>query len=196
MRLPSLLFLAIGLAFGAIVGYVLASSPTQAESYQVPAWLEVAQRICTSVGGLGSFAALIYVIRQFNLLGDQNQLVQTNIRASLDGMLYARLDSFNKFVVEHATEYDMLAKPFEGVDPSCNRAKLHHLCELAFTFYEQIYKHHDRFHLLETEDWEEWQQNMRHFFAKPYVRGYWPQVRDRFGRQFREHADCLVAQAA
>lgn len=57
------------------------------------------------MGGLGTFAALIYVIRQFNLLGTQSSLMQKNIRASLDGQLYARLDSFNKFIVDHDAEY-------------------------------------------------------------------------------------------
>jgi hypothetical protein len=92
---------------------------------------------------------LIYVIRQFDL-------VQKNTRASLDGQRYARLDSFNQFIVEHDAEYDMLGQPYEEVQPTAHRARLHHLCDLGFTFYEQIYKHHVRYDLLDTEDWEEW----------------------------------------
>ena len=34
-----------------------------------------------------------------------------------------------------------------------------------------IFKHHVRLKLLETEDWDEWQQNMLHFSRKPYVQG-------------------------
>ena len=56
MRVQSLLVLAAGLVAGAVGGYLLAASPTQAASTQVPAWLEVVQRVCTSVGGLGTFA--------------------------------------------------------------------------------------------------------------------------------------------
>jgi hypothetical protein len=99
------LVLAAGLVVGAVGGYLLVASPAQAEAHQMPAWLEVVQRTCTSVSGLGSFAALIYVIRQFNLLGAQSKLVQKNILASLNGQLYARLDSFNKLTVDHDQEY-------------------------------------------------------------------------------------------
>jgi len=177
------LFLALGLAVGAVVGYLLSVSPTQAESQQVPAWLEVAQRVCTSVGGLGSFAALILVIFQ-------NNLAQRTMRASLDGQLYDRLDSFNKSIVDHAPEYAMLGKRFEDVEPSGDRcAKLHHLCEQGLTFFEQVYKHLYRYKLLYTEDWDEWLRNMKHFFAKPYVRGYWLKVRDRYAQSFRDFAD-------
>jgi hypothetical protein len=49
--------------------------------------------------------------------------------------------------------------------------------------------------LLETEDWEEWQQGMVHFFGKPYVRGYWQKIRSRYGRHFRAFADGLVTRA-
>jgi hypothetical protein len=131
MSLRWVLFLTAGLVIGAVGGYLLAASPAQLATYEVPAWLEVVQRVCTSVGGLGTLAALIYVIRQFDL-------VQKTARASLDGHLYARLDSFNKFVVEHDAEYDLLVRPYEEVEPTAHRPRLHHLCELGFTFYEQI----------------------------------------------------------
>jgi hypothetical protein len=138
MNVRWLLVLGVGLVVGAVVGYLLAVSPTKAEGTQVPAWLEVMQRVCTSVGGLGTFAALIYVIRQFNLLGTQNTLVQKNILATLDGLLYARLDSFNKFIVDHDAEYEPLGKPFGEEELAPHRARLHRLCDLGFTFYEQI----------------------------------------------------------
>jgi hypothetical protein len=187
MNVRWLLFLGAGLVVGAVGGYVLAASPTQLEAYRVPAWLEVMQRVCTSVGGLGTFAALIYVVRQFDL-------VQKNTRASLDGQLYARLDSFNRFVVEHDAEYDLLGKSYGEIEPSAPRARLHHLCDLAFTFYEEIFKHHQRYGLLDTEDWEEWQQAMAHFFAKPYASGYWQATRGRYARSFQAFADGLVTR--
>jgi hypothetical protein len=68
------------------------------------------------------------------------------------------------------------------------------LCDLGFTFYEQVCKHHYRYGLLETEDWEEWQPNMAHFFGKAYVRGYWQDARDRYAKSFQDYADRLVAQ--
>jgi len=188
MRVRWVLILGAGLVVGAVGGYLLAASPTQVESNRIPAWLEVLQRVCTSVGGLGTFAALIFVIRQFNLL-------EKNVLASLDSQLYARLDSFNKFAVEHCVEYEMLNKPYGEVDEAVYRAKLHRLCELGFSFYEQILKHHVRYDLLDTEDWEEWQRNLAHFFSKPYVRGYWQTTRERYSRRFQALADELVANA-
>ena len=91
---------------------------------KIALWLEVVHRVCTSVGGLGTFVALIIVIQQFTLLRTQSELVQKNTRASMDGQLYARLDSFNKFIVEHFKEYAMLDQPFERdaspeTGPSC-----------------------------------------------------------------------------
>jgi hypothetical protein len=48
--------------------------------------------------------------------------------------------------------------------------------------------------LLDTEDWEKWQKDMAHFFGKPYARGYWQAVRDRYAKSFRDYADGIVAR--
>ena len=119
--------------------------------------------------------------------------MQKNIVASMDGQLYARLDSFNKFIVEHYKEYGLLDQPFERDASPEDRPKLHHLCDMGFTFYEEIYKHHVRYQLLETEDWDEWQQNMVHFFSKAYVQGYWNTVAGRYAKSFQAFANDLVA---
>jgi hypothetical protein len=132
---------------------------------------------------------------QFNLLRGQSDLVQKNVLASLDGQLYARLDSFNKFIVVHASEYELLERPYGEEDGPERRARLHHLSDQGFTFYEQVYKHHKRCELLSTEDWEEWQQNMAHFFGKAYLRGYWRATQVRYARSFREQVDALIARA-
>ncbi len=195
MRVRTLLPLLGGLAAGVILTFLLASSATEGQHQPVPVWLEVIQRICTSVGGLGTAAALLFVIRQFNLLRQQSDLVQKNVRASLDGQLYARLDALNRLIVEHHEEYEMLDRLHLGEEQPGHRAGLHHLCDMGFTFYEQVHKHHDRYGLLDTEDWEEWQQGMAHFFGKSYVRGYWQAVRTRYARRFRDFADRLVGVA-
>ena len=66
------------------------------------------------------------------------------------------------------------------------------MCELGFTFFEEIFKHHLRLQLLDTEDWDEWEQNFLHFFGKPYVRGYWKSVVGRYGKRFQEYANELI----
>ena len=171
----------VGLSFGLLLTPLIPSE----DGVKVAMWLEVAHRLCTSVGGLGTFVALIIVLRQFYLLRTQSELVQKNIVASMEGQLYARLDSFNKVIVEHYKEYAMLDQPYERGAPPDDRPKLHHLCELGFTFFEEIFKHHSRLKLLETEDWDEWEQNMNHFFIKPYVRGYWGRVSGRYSKSFQ-----------
>jgi len=183
----------MGLLMGICVGLIL--TPLVATEYDVKLamWLEIVHRVCTSIGGLGTFVALIIVIQQFNLLRTQSDLVQKNIVASMDGQLYARLDSFNKFIVEHHKEYALLDQSYEQDVLPDDRPKLHHLCELGFTFFEEIYKHHVRYNLLDTEDWDEWQQNMVHFFGKPYVRGYWRVVASRYAKSFQTFANDLVA---
>ena len=193
MKWSSSIFLAIGLVLGLSLGLMLTPLIASENDAKVAMWLEVVHRVCTSVGGLGTFVALIIVLAQFYLLRTQSELVQKNIVASMDGQLYARLDSFNRFIVEHHKEYALLDKPFEQQASLDDRPKLHHLCDMGFTFYEEIYKHHVRFKLLDTEDWEEWQQNMIHFFSKPYVRGYWNIVAGRYARSFLKFANDLVA---
>ncbi len=194
MKRSSLLILATGVIIGLSLGLMLAPFIATKEHVTIAMWLEVVHRVCTSVGGLGTFVALIFVVRQFNLLRRQSELVQKNTMASMDGQLYARLDSFNKFIVEHDKEYEMLNKPYERDEPTDYRYRLHHLCDLGFTFYEEIYKHHVRYRLLDTEDWDEWQQNMARFFSKPYVRGDWLTVAGRYARRFQAFANDLLAK--
>jgi hypothetical protein len=194
MKRSSLLIAALGVVIGLAVGLMLTPFVVREEHLTLAMWLEVVHRVCTSVGGLGTFVALIFVVRQFNLLHTQSALVQKNMMASMDAQLYSRLDSFNKFVVEHDKEYEMLNMPFEQTEPMDHRYRLHHLCDLGFSFYEEIYKHHVRYGLLDTEDWDEWEQNMVHFFSKAYVRGYWAIVAGRFARSFQAFAKDLLAK--
>jgi hypothetical protein len=191
MRRAATLCLVTGLLGGLLVGVQFSAIGAVSDA-RVAVWLEVAQRICTSVGGLGTLFALVFVILQFKLLRTQLQFVQRNTAAAISGQLYARLDNFNKFIVEHDKEYEMLNSPFHDHEPAESRSRLHHLCDLGFTFYEEIYKHHVRYDLLDTEDWEEWQQNMTHFFSKPYVRGYWKTTASRYAKTFQAFAAGLV----
>jgi hypothetical protein len=193
MKWPAWLILIFGLVLGVIIGLMLAPWRIGGDDGQPALWLEVLHRVLTSVGGLGTFVALLFVVRQFNLIRAQSDLVQKNTRASMDAQLYSRLDSFNKFVVEHDKEYDLLDVPLEKQAPE-HSSKLHRMCDLGFTFFEEIYKHHQRYDLLETEDWEEWQQNMVHFFKKAYVRDYWKTVTSRYAKSFQAFAGDLVAR--
>lgn len=194
MNWSSLMILPIGVVIGISIGLMLTPLIASENDVKIALWLEVVHRVCTSVGGLGTFVALIIVIQQFTLLRTQSELVQKNTRASMDGQLYTRLDSFNKFIVEHYKEYALLDESFERDASPDDRPKLHHLCDMGFTFYEEIYKHHVRYQLLETEDWDEWQQNMAHFFSKAYVQGYWTTVAKRYAQSFQAFTNDLVAR--
>jgi hypothetical protein len=194
MKWSSSLLLVTGIVIGLAIGLMTTPLITSEEHITVAQWLELVHRVCTSIGGLGTFVALIFVARQFNLLRAQSDLVQKNTRASMDAQLYARLDSFNKFIVEHDKEYEMLNEPYEHGRLPEHCYKLHHLCDLGFTFYEEIYKHHVRYDLLESEDWDEWQRNMVHFFSKPYVRGYWPTIAERYARSFRDFVSARMTK--
>src|ERR1700730_6091754 len=134
MKWSSPMFLAIGLAIGLSVGLMLTPLIASETDVKIAMWLEIVHRVCTSVGGLGTFVALIIVIQQFTLLRTQSELVQKNTRASMDGQLYARLDSFNRFIVEHYKEYALLDQSFERDASPDDRPKLHHLCDMGFTF--------------------------------------------------------------
>jgi hypothetical protein len=193
MRNLPWLGLGVGIILGLVAGLLLTPLRAGADDAKVALWMEVAHRICTSIGGLGTAVALVFVVRQFHLLRSQTELLQKNIASSMDGELYTRLDSFNKFIVEHNKDYELLTHPFEHEERNEHCSKLHHICDLAFTFYEEIYKHHVRYKLLETEDWEKWQHNMSHFFGKAYVAGYWHTVRARYTRSFQSFANALVA---
>src|SRR6476469_846019 len=116
MKWSSSMFLAFGLVIGLSLGIMLTPLIVSENDVNVAMWLEIVHRVCTSVGGLGTFIALIIVLRQFYLLRTQSELVQKNIVASTEAQLYARLDSFNRFVFEHSHEYDLLDKPYPPVD--------------------------------------------------------------------------------
>ena len=188
----SLPFVVFCVVLGIAVGVMLNPLTRGAERAQVALWLEVVHRVGIGIGGLGSFVALIVVVRQFNLLRAQSELVRKNIVASMDAQLYGRLDSFNRFVFEHNKEYLLLDKPYLLIESPDERSRLHRMCELGFTFFEEIFKHHLRLQLLDTEDWDEWEQNFLHFFGKPYVRGYWKSVVGRYGKRFQDYANGLI----
>ena len=181
-----------GVVLGIAIGLMLNPLARIEHHGEVAIWLEVVHRVCTGIGGLGTFIALIIVLRQFYLLRSQSELVQKNIVASMDAQLYARLDSFNRFVFEHHQEYDLLDRSYIQEQSPEERSKLHRMCELGFTFFEEIYKHNVRLKLLETEDWDEWEQNLIHFLRKPYVRGYWRIVSGRYAKRFQALANDLV----
>lgn len=192
MKQFAVTIMAFGLVLGIAIGLMLTPVVRIEEHHEIALWLEIVHRVCTAIGGLGTFVTLIFVSKQFQLLRTQSELVQKNIVASVDAQLYVRLDSFNRFVFEHSQEYDMLDKPYLQLDSLEQRSKLHRMCELGFTFFEEVFKHHERLKLLETEDWEEWEQNLVHFFKKPYVKGYWSAVRTRYAKSFQKLASDVI----
>lgn len=196
MMRSSLTILAFGVVLGIAIGLMFAPLARTDDHGQVAIWLEVVHRVTTGIGGLGTFIALIIVLRQFYLLRTQSELVQKNIATSMEAQLYVRLDSFNRFVFEHSKEYDLLDEPYLQAESPDQRSKLHRMCELGFTFFEEIFKHHVRLQLLETEDWEEWEQNFIHFFRKPYVQGYWKAVAGRYAKSFQALANEHVRNMA
>lgn len=186
MKSTSALLLGCGVILGLAVGLMMTPAVTADGVARVPVWLETVNRICTSFSGLGTLVALIFVVRQFKLLRLQTDLLQKNVAASMDSALYNRLDSFNRFIVEHHQIYDLLNTHQNGHEPADQKAKLHHLCDLGFTFYEEIFKHNIRYQLLHSEDWDEWKANLQHFFEKPYVQGYWNMVSARYSQSFQK----------
>ncbi|WP_020475367.1 hypothetical protein [Zavarzinella formosa] len=194
MKRSSLIILAFGVVLGTAIGLLLNPLVKSEGHLQAAPWLEIAHRVCTAIGGLGTFVTLIIVVRQFRLLRNQSELVQKNIVTSMESQLYARLDSFNRFVFEHFQEYDLLDIPFPQQVSSDQRSKLHRMCELGYTFFEEIFKHHMRLKLEESEDWDEWEQNLIHFFRKSYVRGYWKTVSTRYAKSFQTLANDLVVK--
>ena len=192
---PTVVTLVIfALVLGISIGLLLSPLTVADDRVQVSLWLEIAHRVFTGIGGLGTFVTFLIVYRQFHLLQAQSDLVQKNIATSMDAQLYVRLDSFNRFVFEHFREYDLLDNPYPQIDSPEQRSKLHRMCELGYTFFEEIFKHHTRLKLLETEDWNEWEQNLIHFFKKPYVRGYWKTVSTRYAKSFQVLANEVVSK--
>jgi hypothetical protein len=135
-------------------------------------------------------------MRQFHLLRLQTNLVQNNIKASLDAQLYTRLDSFNRFVFEHHSEYDRLNMAYSPDEKTDENSKLHRMCELGYTIFEETFQHHQRYGLLAHEDWEKWKQNIRHFFRKPYVMGYWNSVSIRYAERFQRFVATMIGEMA
>lgn len=186
MKSTSFLLVGCGMLSGLAVGLMTTPIVSVDGVPHVSIWLETLNRICTSISGLGTLVALIFVVRQFKLLRLQTDLLEKNVSASMSSALYNRLDSFNRFIVEHHKIYNLLNTHQNGDEPADQKDKLHHLCDLGFTFYEEIFKHNTRYQLLHSEDWDEWKANMQHFFAKPYVQGYWKSVSHRYSQSFQK----------
>jgi hypothetical protein len=89
---------------------------------------------------------------------------------------------------------NLLDKTYEREAPADHEYKLNPLCHLGFMFYEGIYKKRMKFNLADTEAWQEWQQNMAHFFSKAYVRGYWESVAGSYAKSFQTFVANLVAK--
>jgi hypothetical protein len=66
--------LTTGLVIGLSVGLILSPLFAAEQHLTIAAWLDVVHRVCTSVGGVGTFIALIFVVRQFNMLRAQSDL--------------------------------------------------------------------------------------------------------------------------
>lgn len=181
----SWLHLATGWVVGLSVGLMMTPLVTSNDEPHIALWLQIVNQVSSSASSLATLVALIFVVRQFKLATHQSELLRKNINASMDNVLYARLDSFNRFIVEHHTIYEMLNSTEFGEEPANERARLHHLCDLAFSFYEEVFKHHSRYQFLHPEDRDEWNSQMQHFFGKRYVQGYWEQVSLRYSRSFQ-----------
>jgi|GEM_PF-2161037 len=186
MKSSSLLLVSGGILLGLAAGLMMTPIVAVDGVPHVSIWLETVNRICTSISGLGTLVAVIFVVRQFKLLRLQTDLLQKNVAASMDSAVYNRLDSFNRFIVEHHRIYDLLNTHQNGNEPADQKANLHHLCDLGFTFYEEIFKHNSRYQLLHSEDWDEWKAKLQHFFEKPYVEGYWKSVSHRYSHSFQK----------
>lgn len=196
MKSSSFLLVGCGITLGLTAGLMMSPVVTVDEVPHVSIWLETVNRVCTSVSGLGTLVALIFVVRQFKLFRQQTDLLEKNVTASMDSALYNRLDSFNRFIVEHHRIYESLSIHESGHEPADQKANLHHFCDLGFTFYEEIFKHNTRYRLLHSEDWDEWKANLQHFFEKPYVRGYWKSVSHRYSHSFQKFIIEMISETS
>lgn len=197
MKANSLFLVGCGCAIiGLAVGLMLTPLVTSNVQPHIALWLEIVNQVSTTISSMGTLVALIFVVCQFKLASMQSELLRKNIAASMDNVLYARLDSFNRFIVEHDKIYELLNTLIDGQEPLEHRAKLHHLCDLGFTFYEEVFKHHARYQFLHAEDRDEWNAQMEHFFNKQYVRSYWRSVSPRYSQSFRMFVTDLLQDSS
>jgi hypothetical protein len=63
MKRSSLMMLALGAVIGLSFGLMLTPLMAAEQDGKIALWLEVVHRVCTSVSGLGTFVALVFVVR-------------------------------------------------------------------------------------------------------------------------------------
>lgn len=122
----------------------------------------------TAFGFLGAVGTLSLV---WVFLREGTRAV-TALKASAYSQIYGRLADLTKALMDGCEERDWFANPPEG-DRERAQDPRTHLCDMAFSLFEEVYNQRHKFHLLDDEDWRGWLRTMQSFMSRGFARAYW-----------------------
>ena len=112
--------------------------------------------------------------RQIAMNQEQIRLMQQTMQATLDGQIYARLDTINELVIGEKGLYGKLFESYKGGD-ALHTEVTRYLVDMALTFFEHVHNQRFKYKMMDDAEWQAWVSTMRNVLSLPYVKGYWQQ---------------------
>jgi len=156
--------------------------------------------IVAAAAGVVSALVVPILVWQTKLLRDQIarnaeqlKLTRDAMQASLDGQMFARLDSINSLLLQNYGLYSDLTQKFEETTPP-NGSKAHIVADMILTFYEHVYNIRHKFSLMDDDEWEAWIRSMKQVLELQYIKGYWINfAKMRYKTKYREFIDGIIS---
>jgi hypothetical protein len=107
----------------------------------------------------------------------------TALKSSAYSQLYGRLADLTNALMDGCEGRDWSADPPER-DREHTQDPRSHLCDMAFSLFEEAYYQRYKFRLLDDEDWRGWLRTIRTFMSRRYAKAYWGIARCHYAESF------------
>lgn len=135
--------------------------------------------LATSFGFVGAVAAMTLV---WVFLHEGTRAI-TALKSSAYSQVYGRLADLTKALMTGCETRDWFAEPSER-DPERTQDPRSHLCDMAFSLFEEVYYQRHKFRLLDREDWRSWVRTIETFMSRPYAKAYWRLTQSHYADSF------------
>jgi hypothetical protein len=107
----------------------------------------------------------------------------TALKSTAYSQLYARLAELSKALMDGCENRDWSADPPADAQARTQDRRAH-LCDMAFSLFEEVYYQRHKFYLLDDADWNGWIRTIHSFLSRRYVRAYWHLTRSHYAEPF------------
>ena len=143
----------------------------------------------TAFGLLGAVGTLTLV---WVFLREGTRAV-TALKSAAYSQLYGRLADLTKALMDGCERRDWFADPPERDQERTQDARSH-LCDLAFSLFEEVYYQRHKFRLLDDEDWNGWLHTIQTFMSRHYAKAYWQIAHRHYPEPFVRAMQLIMAQ--